>query len=154
MKLSLKNVKIANHLSEETLAFTATLYVDGKETASVSNRGTGGSNNYYHIDPEAKERVDRAEDYAREKTGDDVEALDILIATMLDEDEMWKGHRRREKIRVRVVGDGNLMEWNPKGKVRPEHLEGIKGAPWWKEDYKMLNGLGKDEFLEVMKEVA
>ena len=60
----------------------------------------------------------------------------------------------REKIRVRFVDDGKLYEWNPKGKVGPMMLVKIKEVPWWKEANKMLNGLGKDEFLEVMKEVA
>lgn len=50
MKVELKNIKIATTLSEETLAFTATLYLDGKKAAEVSNRGCGGSNMYHFYD--------------------------------------------------------------------------------------------------------
>ena len=44
MKAELKNVKIAEFLSEETTAFTATLYIDGKKAAEVRNNGRGGAN--------------------------------------------------------------------------------------------------------------
>lgn len=45
MKIELKNLKVAKFLSEETVAFTATLYVDGKKVGSVNNNGQGGPNN-------------------------------------------------------------------------------------------------------------
>ena len=41
MQITLKNIKIAASLSEETTAFTATLYVDGAKRGEVSNRGHG-----------------------------------------------------------------------------------------------------------------
>jgi hypothetical protein len=42
MRIEMKNVKIAASLSEETLAFTASIYVDGKRVGDASNHGTGG----------------------------------------------------------------------------------------------------------------
>ena len=42
MKIELKSVKLFEELSEETEAFTATLFVDGVRLADVSNRGSGG----------------------------------------------------------------------------------------------------------------
>lgn len=42
MKLQLKNVKIFESLSEETLCYSATVYVDGTRTVEVSNHGNGG----------------------------------------------------------------------------------------------------------------
>jgi hypothetical protein len=42
MKAELKNVKINKQLSEETTCFSATLYVEGKKTAIITNRGCGG----------------------------------------------------------------------------------------------------------------
>jgi hypothetical protein len=44
MELSVKNVKVHEELSEETLCFSADLYDNGKLVAHVSNRGYGGSN--------------------------------------------------------------------------------------------------------------
>ena len=40
--LALKNVKVHLGLSQETYAFTASLWVDGKRYAAVSNAGHGG----------------------------------------------------------------------------------------------------------------
>lgn len=43
MNFELKNIKISKSQSEETIAFTADLYVDGKKIAHVSNSGQGGA---------------------------------------------------------------------------------------------------------------
>jgi hypothetical protein len=43
-KVELKNVKIAGNLSEETIAFTGALYINGKKAADVKNAGHGGDN--------------------------------------------------------------------------------------------------------------
>lgn len=50
MNITLKNLKIAKFLSEETLAFTATIYVDGKRVGEASNDGHGGPNRYHFDD--------------------------------------------------------------------------------------------------------
>ena len=42
MKLELKSIKYTEWMSEETLCFTANLWVDGKVFAEVSNQGHGG----------------------------------------------------------------------------------------------------------------
>lgn len=46
-KFELKKVKIHDDMSEETMCFSAELWVDGKHLADVSNRGHGGSNDFY-----------------------------------------------------------------------------------------------------------
>lgn len=43
----LKKVKIHDDMSEETMCFSAQLWVDGKHVADVSNKGCGGSNDFY-----------------------------------------------------------------------------------------------------------
>ena len=40
--IEVKSVKIAQHMSEETLAFTASLRVNGKRAGSIKNAGHGG----------------------------------------------------------------------------------------------------------------
>ena len=47
MKLSLKNIKHTAWASEETHCYQASLYVDGKPVATVSNDGRGGADRYY-----------------------------------------------------------------------------------------------------------
>ena len=44
MDIQLKNVKIYAGLSQETVAFAASLYVDGKKVGEARNAGHGGSN--------------------------------------------------------------------------------------------------------------
>jgi len=50
MEISLKKVKVSHELSEETVAFTADLYVDDKNVGTVKNHGQGGSHDIY-LDP-------------------------------------------------------------------------------------------------------
>ena len=46
-KLTLKKIEITRSLSEETLAYTANVYVDNRIAGSVSNKGHGGSTNFH-----------------------------------------------------------------------------------------------------------
>ena len=46
MELQLKSIKYTEWMSEETLCFTANLYVDGKVFAEVSDQGHGGSTDF------------------------------------------------------------------------------------------------------------
>lgn len=46
MNIELKNVNIYRRMSEETVAFIATVYVDGKRLGEVSNSGKGDANRY------------------------------------------------------------------------------------------------------------
>ena len=43
MDIQLKSIKFSEHLSEETNAFTANLYVDGKKIGYCRNDGRGGN---------------------------------------------------------------------------------------------------------------
>lgn len=42
MKIELRNIKVHLGLSDETYAYTGTVYVDGKKAVEVSNQGHGG----------------------------------------------------------------------------------------------------------------
>lgn len=47
MLIELKNLKHAAFASEETLCFSATVYIDGKKAGEASNDGRGGCNRYH-----------------------------------------------------------------------------------------------------------
>lgn len=49
MKIELRHVKIARRLSEETTAYAATIYVDGKPAFYATNHGHGGCDNYHAV---------------------------------------------------------------------------------------------------------
>lgn len=58
MNIDLKNIKVYDELSEETLCFTATLYIDGVNRGEVSNRGQGGCNDFDDISWKEEEKID------------------------------------------------------------------------------------------------
>jgi len=62
MKITLKKLKIAEHMSEETTAFTADIFVDGKEAGYAKNDGHGGST-YYHPYEGKRDLIGKAEDF-------------------------------------------------------------------------------------------
>ena len=63
MKLELKNVKINEAFSEETLMFKADLFVDGKKVGYASNDGRGGCTSYNAYENQ-REALGKAEAYA------------------------------------------------------------------------------------------
>jgi len=52
MKIEIKNVKINQHFSRETLCYTASLYVDGKRIGTAENDGGGGPDLFIYKDKE------------------------------------------------------------------------------------------------------
>ena len=48
MQIKLKNLRVAG--GDETTRFEASLYIDGKKAATVSNAGEGGSHQYFFSD--------------------------------------------------------------------------------------------------------
>lgn len=54
MKIELKNVKYMASLSEETMCFSATVYIDGKKRGEVKNRGCGGAHDYHPFELEGE----------------------------------------------------------------------------------------------------
>ena len=65
MKLELKNVKINQEFSEETLMFKADLYVNGKKVAYANNDGRGGCTFYREYSRELRPLLEQAEAYCK-----------------------------------------------------------------------------------------
>lgn len=63
MKIELKNVKFYERMSEETNAFTADIFVNGKNVGYAKNDGCGGCTNYQHNSAKDREIIDAAEKY-------------------------------------------------------------------------------------------
>jgi hypothetical protein len=62
MKVTIKNVKFSESLSEETNAFTADIFVDNKKIGYAKNSGQGG-NTDCHFNPDTKEKYREVETY-------------------------------------------------------------------------------------------
>ena len=96
-RVTLKNVKEAG--GEETPRFEASLYLDGKRVATVSNGGTGGCNSYHWADgrwdtPNQKVCNQIAEDYLGETYR---EALDMLVYSIMDSVDYLKKAKSNAK---------------------------------------------------------
>jgi len=111
MSITLKAVKIHQDMSEETLCFSASLYWNGKKAGSVSNRGCGGSNDYYYETPqirkEIREWIDVEPVFWNDGTECDFEKLDCLIGQLVDEVDQknWLKRQMRTKVLYRIKGD-------------------------------------------------
>lgn len=65
MKIELKNLKIYDGMSEETIAFTSDVYVNGKKLAYAKNDGRGGCTYYHPYDRELRGVLEQAEAYCK-----------------------------------------------------------------------------------------
>jgi hypothetical protein len=97
MNVTLKKLSMQSRLSEETLCFSADIYVDGKHIGEVTNHGQGGCNDYYWIDDaKGKELLDFA--IRMETEVKVVEPLDCLIDKLIEKMETNRTMRRWCKI--------------------------------------------------------
>lgn len=65
MKVELKNVKIAHELSQETIAYSGELWINGKLAAYASNHGTGGCDLYRPANDEGRALIAQAGEWAK-----------------------------------------------------------------------------------------
>ena len=63
MKIEIKNIKFSEAMSEETNAFTANLYINGRKVGYCKNQGYGGSTDYYPDSREDWKTIQEAEAY-------------------------------------------------------------------------------------------
>lgn len=171
MKITLKNVKHYESMSEETDCFEASLYVDGKKVGRVSNRGTGGSNDY-HLDDFSLEK--KLDDWCKTNLpkwkmsdtfsdGDDEENdtnLEIYIGELLESYLKTKELKKHLAKSVLVVDDtcskGEFFKWTfskYKNRTKEEVINGVLGT-FNKENSKyvnpiMLNTLSLEEALKI-----
>jgi hypothetical protein len=63
MEIKLKNIKFSEHLSEETNAFTADIFVNGKKVGYAKNDGHGGCTFYHPYSVNDRYALEGAERY-------------------------------------------------------------------------------------------
>jgi hypothetical protein len=157
MKVELKNIKIVQALSEETLCFTAVAYVDGIKTFYVSNRGHGGCHEYTEVDckPETRARFDAVDAWAKTLPPDhygDLELpsdLDSVVNNALVEYEMRQLLKRITKNKIAYVDDGKL--WTVKLEYSPARLDKLLQK---KPNAKVLNIMLESEAIALLKVAA
>lgn len=88
-EITLKNIKIIDAMSEETICFTANVYENGKQIGIAQNEGHGGNTNVYLDPPNNKtyEEMDALEEKIDELVGVfDMDKQKAKIQKKLDRD--------------------------------------------------------------------
>lgn len=162
MNIELKNIKYSAFASHETHCFQATLYVDGKRTATVSNDGNGGCDLVEPIsvkggsildrDPKAIARLKAVDEYLKEHGNHSTygdgevlhEDLEMRCCTLVNQ---WHQDNEVKKLLRRITyikGDG-VYQLPAKYKPNPANLAQVMRAKWWDMKYVMLSGLSLAE---------
>lgn len=107
MKIELSGVKVARSLSEETLAFTAVVKIDGKPAYAAKNQGCGGCNYYDRLRPDAPsiQDIERFLIAQGKAKADDFEILDCYIGDLIETQESAKRLARMLKTKIVVLVD-------------------------------------------------
>jgi len=115
MKIELKAIKICKWASQETLCYTANVYIDGKKAFTAENDGHGGSDNYR--DYKNGTIVDKAAQWvASQNTDEDIKdwsnvtLLELYIGDLLN-DHIFKKDIKRQLKRVTVFEDGKIYQY-------------------------------------------
>lgn len=155
MKIEVKKISHNARLSEETMCFSADLYIDGKNIGTVSNRGHGGSNDFGVYGAENQAAMYRAEQFCKElpvyRSYDMDLPMDLeFFVTLLVSREI----SRKEFLRLcktKVVHqrkDGEIYTASvPKGRTPDENY--CAGYQNHFPDVKVLNFLPIDEALTI-----
>jgi len=65
MKIELKNIHHSEQLSQETNAFSATLYINNIKAGTATNQGHGGPTDYYSFNERGRQLIKEAEEYCK-----------------------------------------------------------------------------------------
>ena len=103
MKITLKNIKHSEFASHETHCFEASIYIDGKRRATVSNCGQGGCNDEHWDD---RTVMDAVYDYVKTLPPVEVEWSDAELC-----DVRW--HTKSECASApRAAGEMEGHNWS------------------------------------------
>lgn len=121
-RIALKAIKIHHGLSEETYAYTASVYLDGKRVGSVKNDGRGGPDMLDVADRKAREAVEAIQrEYFPGDYGEDVLFGEMLNEHLLQQEvaKSWKKWRYRFAV---LAGDA-MYGFNDPANIEPAMAE-------------------------------
>jgi len=126
MRIELRSLQIQDRQSEETTAFTASLYINGKKVGYAKNSGKGGSTDYgpdnYH-DENLKALIKEAEDYCSGLEPMDLKELgkvpmdmegfiDQIVSEFWQEKENKRFKNKMQKDQLNGLLIGNNEKYN------------------------------------------
>jgi hypothetical protein len=113
-KVEIKNLKVAENLSEGSLAFTASIWINGKKAGGAKNQGRGGMTDvdlYYWEGDQARrnnELHDELREYVKQFTWEyGQHRVDTYIDELVFEEDKRQSLKRfcRGKTAFRIPGD-------------------------------------------------
>lgn len=149
MQITLKNVKISASLSEETTAFTATLYLNGVARGTVSNRGHGDpiwfSDRQAEVELEAYAKTLPAFSDPRLGITDLPQSAEMLVGEVLERHQITTTLTRKMRQRVMYVRDGGVYETKTfTAATMPQALQHFRA-----KGYQILNDLPLPEAVDL-----
>lgn len=107
MKVSIKNVKFYERLSEETNCYSCDVYYDNRKLFTAKNDGKGGMTDYYLIDKN-RDLLESFESYVKTLEPIKYGTLTITIDTSFLIDilfEEWYVNKQKEKYQKKLEKD-------------------------------------------------
>jgi hypothetical protein len=120
--IALKGVKIASNMSEETIAFTGALYIEGRKAADLKNDGQGGATFMWFEDKELEREFEafcaslppHIAEFGgrREELSMNAEFWISLEVSRIDEERAWKRKCKKNIIVIlKAHGEGEYGQY-------------------------------------------
>jgi len=112
MKITIKNLKVAEFASIDSTCFECSVYIDGKRSFTAHNQGYGGCNDYHAVKGMDYSVIRDTEAYVKTlpalKFDDDELAmdLDLYISTLMTEYEQLRQAKKIMKDRMCFANKG------------------------------------------------
>lgn len=166
MKIELKKVHFSESLSEETNAFTADVWVNGKKVGYVRNDGHGGNTNVRPYSGVTTKLFNECEDYCKtlpphiyEHNGESHELKCDFESVVDDLFEKWlkkKEEKKMEKQYIKGIvyktpSGYTTTYW--KGFTIPMMLNSEKGRTTLRTTLERLRGQGKEILNTNLEEI-
>lgn len=167
MKIELRKIHHSAQLSEETNAYTAQIWIDGKHVADVKNDGRGGCDFHYPVAPFTRADIEKVEarikaefppvDMSKYGLDPHPASLESVCGDLLDTHLVEKDLKRLMRGKVLFLVDGEVRHVGLKGvrSLTPEQVE--KGAASVLRKYptaKILNTMPLAEAVAAFKKFA
>lgn len=139
MNIELRSISHNERLSEETNAYSAKLFVDGKHFADVSNHGTGGCDNQYPAKGVTRAELDALNDkikaeYPPVELGNGLGSvpcdLELLCGQLLDRYLSIRDVRKACGRMVTFYLDGDVTKNGAFRTMKPKGHRGALPAEW------------------------
>lgn len=138
MRIELKNVKINDNFSEETICFKADVFVNGKKIAYAENDGRGG-NTFVGAYPDKRAQLSELEKYCKSLPkrvydfGEFERDIESVVDELLDEKVKAKEQKKIDKLCL-----ANIVYGIPGG-ISYSYI-GFKGKPKIEDIKKTAKG--------------